>query len=919
MAISLIFNTGNAQAAYSRALYTISGSTNVGNPQFQYVCDIYDGSTLIKRSTQTLNPAGSATFDISKIVQGELSIDENWKINSITAFNSSSKSFNLKFGEQYGTSISSSVTVYPDLVLQSNQIFFQGVVEPTAGTYDFVATQQVLSNMPTTMSMQSDDYGTISIYNDQNTFISQSFYSASDSTGGYELVDEQTYSTSGTYFNAVPISSSANYWNYVDVSISSSFGTENYRYEASDETHREKTRFTFVNKLGAWDYYNNYNPVKQTIEVMREQYTSPRVNYSSRTPVYDIERRGLTNFHSSVDDSFTVQTDYLDKENANWLEELIESPEVYIQRNGEFIPIIITNSSYTANTNQARQKLFQYNIDFIPSNQPFGKWIPEYVSCPKKLYDAPDIETLAATNVDHDSLTFNGDLTSLGEGVVDIRGFVYSTSSTNPTIADSVTSESSGPYSTGSYSINSGNIFDGGSSVYFKAFVSSSEDIYYGDVLSAAILSDPSVITNEPVSLTSCSLEFRGNINYTASADITEKGWYYSTSSTNPYIGDDQLKDTTGTSPYPTGNYSASTGCIFSGSTEVYMRAYISSSENEIFTGSVQSGSTLVEGFDPAINGINPQVWFDFVSGDSSMTFIGATDTFDAVDSKGDQSNLTLSRLAGVPLFPPTSTFYTKYNDNWWDAPEWQGEYSTFYRGIDSSNNNYVTGSVLSTYWKDVTYQSGFDFNPPAESGSIVGFNSGSDFTQIVFIKPTFSFGNLGYPLYSQTPQAGVSYKGRKTDDIMQIEVGFNSTGSLQRIASISSSLDGVNNTTSASLAVWTSDGSVENAVYQNYSGSVAPWQSWIFRNTPGDANPVTITQDFTNTYTSTNKPHNGQAVTTVEQLTIGTQANYDYIKGAGFDIAHYLFYTSSLSQAQIENIINSFKESVSYGNTLNS
>ena len=300
--------------------------------------------------------------------------DRDWETNTATEFSSSKQGFEVKLGEQFGTSISSSVTIYPDQA--TYQIYCnQGVVEPNAGAYNWlqVVDSNTLSNMPTTMSMQSDDYGTISAFvASGTTVISQSFYSASAST--YVKVDEKNYSlVSGfdDYFWAIPISSSANYWNYVDVSLSGSYGLNTYRYEASDETHREKTRFAFVNKLGAWDYYNNYNPVRQAIEVEREQYTAARVDYSSRVNTYDISRRGRTDYHNSTDDSFVVDTDLLDKTTANWLEELIESPEVYIQRNGEFIPIIITDSSYTSNTNQARQKQFKYTINFKPSNQPF--------------------------------------------------------------------------------------------------------------------------------------------------------------------------------------------------------------------------------------------------------------------------------------------------------------------------------------------------------------------------------------------------------------------------------------------------------------------------------------------------------------------------------------------------------------------
>ena len=60
--------------------------------------------------------------------------------------------------------------------------------------------------MPSTMSMQSDDFGTISTYSAQGTSVSQSFYSASSTIWGtYVLVDQKNYTTSGTaFFSASP-------------------------------------------------------------------------------------------------------------------------------------------------------------------------------------------------------------------------------------------------------------------------------------------------------------------------------------------------------------------------------------------------------------------------------------------------------------------------------------------------------------------------------------------------------------------------------------------------------------------------------------------------------------------------------------------------------------------------------------------
>ena len=379
MAYTITQKPTTPNAAYTRLMYVVSGSTNTAKPQFQYVMDVYQSGSndLIKRTFSGINPAGVSVFDPARIIQGELSQDDSWKISSLTAFNSSSKTFTLNFGETYAASISSSAVIIEG-ISNTNIEVFRGVVEPNNGiSYNWQSSSYaVLSNMPTTMSMQSDDYGTIGVYNNDVSYVSQSFYNSVNvlsATKNYSITDN---------FSSVPISSSVSGWKYAEVNVSSSIGLQSYRYEVSDETHREKVRFAFINKLGTWDYYNNYNPVKQLINVEREQYTAARVDYSSLTSTYDISRRGLKDYHNSTDDIFTVDTDLLNKTNANWLEELIESPSVYIQRNGEFIPIVITDSSYTANTNQARQKQFQYTINFKPSNQPFGTWIPEFIECP---------------------------------------------------------------------------------------------------------------------------------------------------------------------------------------------------------------------------------------------------------------------------------------------------------------------------------------------------------------------------------------------------------------------------------------------------------------------------------------------------------------------------------------------------------
>ena len=583
MAYTITQKATTPNAAYTRLIYTVSGSTNTYRPQFKYVLDIFEsGSTdRLHRVVQEVNPAGVSVFDPSRLFQGELKEDQSWKISSLTPFVSSSKVFTLKFGEQYGTSISSSVVTVDD-VQQTNTEVFRGVVEPNNGIgYDWQSSSYaVLSNMPATMSMQVDDYGTISVYNNDVSYVSQSFYSSSVS--GSFLVQSKSYTITDN-FSSIPISASTPYWNNAEVNVSSSLGLQSYKYEVSDETHREKTRFAFINKLGTWDFYNNYNPVRQSMQVKREQYTAPRVDYSSLTSNYDISRRGLNTYHSTQDDTFIVDTDFLDKTNANWIEELLESPSVFIQRNGEFIPIMITDSSYTANTNQARQKLFQYIITFKPSNQPFGKWEPEYVSCPKIQPVCPEIQTNAITDIDYTSLTLNGEVIYDGGGTV-TRGFAWNSGST-PTIENNnlVAGTGEGIYSASLTGLATGSTF------YVRAYASNEVCLIYGSEVNAKTLEcSGSNVETDPITGT-----FYGG--FTANGEVVceppgdlnvERGFAYSSTNANPSVSASlSVKAGSGV-----GIFSSSITCL-TGSTDYYVRAYASSS-GHLYYGDVKETTT---------------------------------------------------------------------------------------------------------------------------------------------------------------------------------------------------------------------------------------------------------------------------------------------------------------------------------------
>jgi len=384
MAIPLIDRQPTTpNAAYTHLVYEISGSSNTAEPQFQYVCDVYlsGSATKLYRQTQPVNPAGISVFDVSRVIQGLVQYDNDWKTGVTQSLDSSAKTYYVRFGEQYGTSISSSVTVYPNYESQYLQVI-PAVVDPTDGSYNWPSASSAvttLTSMPISQSITYDDYGTISVYDRGNINNVQVKFKQGSTT-----LQTYTHTIQNGFYN-VPVGAK-NYgytgnWEYIEVEVSGVARLNQYRYTAYDQPVKEKLRFAFINKYGVYDYFNVYNPVRRSVDLTRQNVTLPFVDYSSGTSVYDISRRGDTNYYTDIKDKFEVTTQLLDKENANWLEQLLESPEVYIQRQDDFVPVVITNASYTSNNDQARNKLFEYTITFEPSNQPYGDWDTEYAQC----------------------------------------------------------------------------------------------------------------------------------------------------------------------------------------------------------------------------------------------------------------------------------------------------------------------------------------------------------------------------------------------------------------------------------------------------------------------------------------------------------------------------------------------------------
>jgi len=372
MAISVSQQPSYPNATYTHLLYSIS-STESGQPQFQYVMDIKQGGTLLARLKQYPNPNAVGIFDPARIFNDYIEYDENWKTSTVQTPVASVQNFDVLFGEEYGTSVSSSVTLYdgngnpgnPGVAATPAQVF-GAVVDPNNGSSFNWQAQDVLSNRPLNgvgLEITRDEYETLSIYNDG---------SLTTATVNYNPGSTSTY-TLPTGFSTIPIGSanigSPVEWTEIIVDVD---GTE-FTYTLAEDCNYGRVRFAFINKFGFWDYFGFNLPVAKTTNMTRQGLTRPMVNYSGVVAAYNNRRRGQDWYNIQYTDSINVTTPFLDQSEAEWLSEMIESPSIYVQEGDSFIPIVVTDTSYVHNTNKRSQKTFQYNITFEYANNRIGR------------------------------------------------------------------------------------------------------------------------------------------------------------------------------------------------------------------------------------------------------------------------------------------------------------------------------------------------------------------------------------------------------------------------------------------------------------------------------------------------------------------------------------------------------------------
>ena len=174
--------------------------------------------------------------------------------------------------------------------------------------------------------------------------------------------------------NAKP-SNNTNYAYYTVQAVSNVLSAKSqvYYFIKSDGSCKnyKVRRLAFRNSLGAYDYFNFSLKSTQTINVTKDTFGSMLGVFNKSKYRYDNSQRGKTVRQTKAVLKETLNTDYITEADANLLEKLIMTQNVFVVENADTSttePVIITSSSHIRKT-IVNDSLIQYTIEIEYANE----------------------------------------------------------------------------------------------------------------------------------------------------------------------------------------------------------------------------------------------------------------------------------------------------------------------------------------------------------------------------------------------------------------------------------------------------------------------------------------------------------------------------------------------------------------------
>tara|TARA_R100001440_G_scaffold44488_2_gene64292 strand:- start:9302 stop:10738 length:1437 start_codon:yes stop_codon:yes gene_type:complete len=449
-------------------IFVVSNDTAVANEtKVKFIAEVHIGTSIPNPSTNTNkiatfkttpNNAGVGIFDFRNIVENFVSSDNIGGVNSRYKNEVTSDTFTFpvhladKFSLcnnsfrylviQFKVEFLGADTSQPNIVsvasgtaansdvyrlfngylkrtdvltsdLNSNNFGFDLQDFEAVATFPTINTRSFLTNAPTQLYANLEDYGTIGILQTSSTLwdnardVKFTYYSSAGANLGNDTYTKNStngaffgYSadhrkqiafigvypgnlrndTTNTFTSLVNAGTVQGGYYTIEIRNASSlnvYQTYTVNLNCPDEKQFESIRLCWLNQWGAWDYYTFTKKSSRTLSTQKTTYNQLEGTWNNRVYKMDGFQGGKKTFRVNTTESIRMNTDYISVNDNTILEELINSPEVYLldgfQSDANFsllnqyvTPVRLKTSSFARKT-VANDKLIQYTFEIEKS------------------------------------------------------------------------------------------------------------------------------------------------------------------------------------------------------------------------------------------------------------------------------------------------------------------------------------------------------------------------------------------------------------------------------------------------------------------------------------------------------------------------------------------------------------------------
>lgn len=351
------------------------------------ICDLYIDGSFVVRRVRYANAGNEFVFDFSKELQINLGNDlEPAPLDTLNPFISaeSSASFYIEYTDAQDIIADGIAKTFLTLTaagLNSDSANALTAINSTVQYIEWLngstkneiknkdtslnpflvgstSGARFLTNSPETISISRKDSYQLSCIIDYNASISYKRQVKSYDSSGAQLTSLSfTFEPGVDSVWNIPVGprnlppsqvpSNAVYYTVaiVDFNDSNALISELFTFNIDDKCHQSKTRFVWLNPRGGYDAYSFYAPRKLNSSVSKGSFTKAAV-YPT---VVGNRENSIINVNAK--DSITTRTAKINRVDAEWLQELLESPEVFIELDSDnvlhdkIVPVTILNKT----------------------------------------------------------------------------------------------------------------------------------------------------------------------------------------------------------------------------------------------------------------------------------------------------------------------------------------------------------------------------------------------------------------------------------------------------------------------------------------------------------------------------------------------------------------------------------------------